>query len=104
MPIAFSSCSIIKAIWVIANEYGLERRNVQLPFAETLPGSPRSEKIASDLRDRKDITRVDFAFVFLSKPGPVAATFPASVAQNLFRFLDRGDIRWPAHSDVRGFP
>src|SRR5438445_3220126 len=81
----------------------VERRHVQLPFAETLAGVARSEKIASDLRDRDDISGVDFAFVFLSKPGPVAAAFPGSVAQKLFHSLDRGEIRWLAHSDVRGF-
>ena len=68
------------------------------------PEFAQSEKIASDLRDRDDISGFDFAFVFLSKPGPVAAAFPGSFAQNLFRSLDRGKIRWLAHSDVRGFP
>src|SRR5439155_8766036 len=34
---------------------------------------------------------------------PVAAGFPGSVAQKLFHSLDRGEIRWLAHSDVRGF-
>src|SRR6185295_11143137 len=82
----------------------IERQHVQLPFAETLAGVARSKKITSDLRDRDDISGFDFAFVFLSKPGPVAAAFPGSSAQNLFHSLDSGEIRWPAHSDVRGFP
>ena len=56
----------------------VERRHVQLPFAETLIGVARSEKIASDLRDRADISRVNFALVFLSNPGPVAAAFAGS--------------------------
>src|SRR4029453_13250152 len=82
----------------------IERRHVQLSFAETLAGVARSEKIASDLRDRNDISGFVFAFVFLSKPGPVAAAFPGGFGQNLFLFLDRRKIRRLAHSDVRGFP
>ena len=69
-----------------------ERRHVQLPFAKTLAGIALSEKIASDLRDCDDISGVDFAFIFLSKAGPVAAAFPGRLAQNLFHSFDRGEI------------
>ena len=66
------------------------------------PESP-SRKRSSNLRDRYDISGFDFGSYSRASRDQLPRPFPGSFAQNLFHSLDRGEIRWLAHSDVRGF-